>query len=210
VVARRLSTGTPAHPVTRYLAQWVANPSQIAPLQTSIDAADAQIAGVPLERTADLPSHADAMYGAPLRVAAGLAGVSLSGAVHACTAALAVGDYLARALADYGRECRAGRMPFPVDELLAAGIDNDDLAAGRPPPRLETYLQTLRRGAALQFRTADAALAGPEGSSLRHLSVLACLGARHVEGSISPSSSDFRWRDFYHAWKAAQHAAAAR
>ncbi len=203
----RLSAGIPAHPITRYLAQWSMTSAQIAPLQRSIDAASAQVLGAPLERGADLPSHADAMYGVPLRVAVVLDGQPLSSSAQACTAALAVGEYLARTLADYRRECRGGRVPFPVDELLAAGIDNHDLAADTPPPQLQAYLESLRQQAVLQFATAETVLAAPERSSLRHLSVLACLGSRHVDDGISPASSRFRWSDLYHAWKVARRAA---
>lgn len=206
----RLAAGVPAHPVTRYLAAWTSNPSQLSPLETSIDAASAQVSGAPLERAIDLPSHADALYGGPLRVAIELAGGPLSGAARTCTAALGVGEYLARALADYRRECRAGRVPFPVDALLAAGIDNDDLAADTPPPRLAAYLENLRQQAALQFASAEAPLAGPERGELRHLAVLACLGTRHVHDRISPANSEFRWGDLYHAWKAARRAAVTR
>ena len=57
-------------------------------------------------------------------------------------------DYLSRATRDYRRQARHGRVPFAVEELLAAGMDNADLCADQPPAKLENYLQQLRARAA--------------------------------------------------------------
>jgi phytoene/squalene synthetase len=167
--------------------------------------------GVPLERAAELEAHADALHGMPLFVAAQLADpTSDRVALHGCTADLAAAEYLSRALADYGREARIGRLPFPVDALLAAEIENDDLAAAVPPPRLHGYLDQLRQQALGYYASAARALAAGDASGLRHLAVLAALGGRHLAARKSPSSADFSLADLYNAWNAARRAAATR
>jgi 15-cis-phytoene synthase len=209
---RRLAADSPLHPVTRYLAELPRiDTSAFAPLQGSLEAAAAQLAGVPLERSAELESHAAALYGLPLVIASRLGGASgIDDSLRECTTVLAAADYLARAVADYGREARAGRIVFVVEELLAAQIDNDDLAAASPPLRLQVYLQQLRDRAVSYFSTAAALLPPAERSSSRHLAVLAALGLKHVQGHASPASADFRLMDLYNAWSAARRAARAR
>jgi phytoene synthase len=208
----RLSAGSPLHPITRYLAQLPrASACRLAPFTASVDAAGAHVAGVPLERAADLQSHAGALYGTPLLMAALLSGDGDDPErLYACVSALAVAQYLGRAAADYVREARAGRILFAVDELLAAGIDNNDLVAPEPPPRLRAYLDDLIQHAAGQYAIAAAALAPRQQRNLRHLPVLAALGQSHLRAGKNPSSADFRWADLYNAWNAARRAAAAR
>ena len=207
---RRLAAGLPLHPITRFLMELPrTEASMVEHLETSIEAVAAQAAGAPLELAAELESHADALYGVPLRVAARLSGGPDRGELHAATAALAVGQYLARAVADSGRDARAGRIPFAIDELLAAGIGNDDLAGG-PSPRLQDYLQQLRVRAADYFSAADRLLPPAERAGSRHLLVLSTLGANHVNGHRNPSSADFHLADLYNAWNAARRAAASR
>jgi 15-cis-phytoene synthase len=208
----RLAAGSPLHPITRHLAE-LPRAEAIAwvPLENSVEAAVAQVAGAPLERAAELESHADALYGVPLRAAAQFGSAhSDHSALRGCTAALAAAEYLARAIADYGREARAGRVPLPVDELLACAIDNDDLAATGPPPHLQAYLEQLRRRAANYFSVAAASLPPAERPELRHLLVLAALGIKHLNGHKNPSSADFQLADLYKAWNVARRAAAAR
>jgi 15-cis-phytoene synthase len=207
----RLAANSPLHPISRHLAELPrAAVAVFAPLANSVEAAIAQVAGAPLERADELQPHADALYGTPLLAAARLGGARGDhGVLHGCTAALAAAEYLARAIADYGREARAGRIPFAVDELLAAGIENDDLAAD-PPPRLQAYLERLRGNAANYFSIAAHVLPPAEQPELRHLMVLAALGAKHLNGRKSPSSADFHLADLYNAWNVARRAAAAR
>ena len=143
-------------------------------------------------------------------------------ALHGCVAALAAAEYLTRAIADYAREARAGRIPFAVDELLAAEIENSDLVAAEPPPRLRRYLNHLRQQATGYYSNVAAALAPEQRPPLRHLLVLAALGAKHSSDgerrsanpsgnpSGHPSGADFRLADLYNAWNAARRAAAAR
>jgi 15-cis-phytoene synthase len=208
----RLAAGSPRHPITRHLADLpCAAATDFAPLTRSIEATAAHIAGVPLERGVELESHADALYGAPLSVAALLGGARADrSALHDCVAPLAAAQYLARAIAGYGREARSGRIPFAVDDLLAAEIENDDLVAAEPPPRLRTYLNHLRHRAAGYFSAAAAALAPDERPQLRHLLVLAALGAKHLNDRERRPGADFRLADLYNAWNAARRAAAAR
>ncbi len=209
---RRLAAGAPLHPITRHLAALPhASSASFAELEAALEAVAAEAAGVPVERAGDLEGHANALHGIAQRVAARLGEPRTdSPGLRACTAALAAGEYLARALADYRREARRGRIAFPVDDLLAAGIDNDDLAATVPRPHLAGYLENLRRTAAGHFSTAAAALDPTERPALRHLAVLARLGAIHLQVGRSPSVADFRFADLYNAWSTARRAALRR
>ena len=206
----RAAGGAPLHPITRHL-QAVPDVDSAAFLElaATVAATRDQLSGVPLETAAALPAHADALYGAPLRVAARLAGIPASPSAHACTASLAAAQYLTCALADCRRGARAGRIAFAVDELLAAGIDNHDLAADAPPPRLAAYLHQLQCTAVHHYAAAAAALNPREMPPLRHLLVLTTLGARHARLGRAPANADFRMADLYNAWTAARRAAAA-
>jgi phytoene synthase len=213
----RLANGVPVHPISRYLAQWPrARAPVLEQLTGSIDAALTQIARVPLETSAELAPHADRLYGAPLRVAAELAGWDTMSdspgalALQDCTAALALSEYLMRSVADYRRDFRAGRVPFPIDDLLDVGIENGDLAAATPPPRLQFFLKAKREQAATHSARATDSLPAAERSALRHLSVLSALCTRHAQDHAKPPDADFRFADLYNAWKAARRAAAAR
>jgi phytoene synthase len=206
----RLGAGEPLHPVTRYLAALRSEPAvDWRPLDTMLAASAAQLAGVPLERGAELAAHADALYGAPLRMAARIGGDERPEALQTCTAALARGEYLSRALADYPRDIRSGRMPFPIEDLLSAQIVDEDFAAPLAPPRLAEYLAALRLEAADCFTAADAALAATATADRRHLAVLCTLGARHLAKRTSSLATDIRVGDVYKAWQAARRAARA-
>jgi len=206
----RLAQGSPVHPISRYLANLEgAAAIDWSPLALPVSAAAAHVAGAPLEHAAELQAHAGALFGTPLLLAARLRGAR-SPSAQACIMALAEAQYVARALSTYGREARAGRILFPVDELLAAGVGNDDLTAPDPPPRLHAYLTRMREHAARHFADAAAALAPQERPPLRHLLVLATLGAKHLNASERRAGTDFRLADLYNAWTAARRAAAAR
>ena len=209
---QRLAAGSPLHPITRHIADLPhARTTELGGLEAVVEAAAAEVAGVPLERAAELDSHADALYGLPLRVSARFgAPPGQRAAMHACTGALAAAQYVTRSLHGYRREAQAGRITFPVDELLAAGIDNAALIAAVPPPHLASYLQELRRKAAGYFATAARALDPADRPALRHLAVLARLGATHLQNHRNPASADFHFADLYNAWNAARRAAAGR
>jgi phytoene synthase len=209
---RRLTAGSPLHPITRHIAALPnAASADLARLDAVVAAVAAEAAGVPLERASELGAHADALYGVPLLVAARLGDPhGDSAGVRGCITSLAGAQYLARALHGYRREAQAGRIAFAVDELLAAGIDNDDLVAPLPPPQLARYLDELRRRAAEHFATAAHVLEPAERAALRHLAVLIRLGARHLSEQRSPSGADFHFADLYNAWNAARRAAAGR
>jgi phytoene synthase len=178
---RRLVAGSPLHPVTRYIARLPhADAARLSELERVVEAAAAQLAGVPLERAGELEPHAGSLYGIPLLAAVQLTNPLQAGEARACIGALAAAEYLSRALADYRREARAGRVPFPVDELLAAQIDNDDLTAEHAPPRLQIYLDQLNRRAAVYFATAAHSLSSSATPELRHLMVIATLGIQHL------------------------------
>ncbi len=202
---RRLCTGSAAHPVTRYLADMPrANAAAFEPLEHCIEAVGAELSGVPLEHAAELGPHADALYGALLRAASRLADDGDESRLAACTGALASADYLARAVHDYGRESRAGRVPFPVEELLAAGIDNADLAAAGTAPRLETYLAEQRRKAAGGFAAALDALPSARGRRCVIWPYWPPWALKYLSAGRNPSSADFRLADLYNAWNAAR------
>lgn len=209
----RLAAGMPLHPITRFVAA-AAHPGKadFGQLDTTLEAVARDVAGAPLERAADLLPHADALYGAPLRAAARLGeGGGDAGGDHkleVCTGALAAGEYLLRAIAGYGLEARLGRVVFAVDDLLAAGIDNDDLAAPAPSGRLREYLELLRGRAGQHFAAASDTLAPRERPRLRHLQVLAALGVARAKRRRP--DADFRLGDLYNAWTAARRAARAR
>ena len=67
----RFAQGSPVHPISRYLAT-LGGAAAIdwSPLALPVTAAMAQVAGAPLERAAELQSHAHALFGAPLLLAA--------------------------------------------------------------------------------------------------------------------------------------------
>ena len=206
----RLCAGSPLHPITRYLAALPrAAAADFALLDRAVEAVAVQVAGVPLECSAEFEPHAAALYGAPLLAAARLAGTRGDDGLDDCLRALAAGEYLARAIADYGRHARGGRIVFAIDELLAAGIANDDLTAGTATPHLRSYLEELRLRAAGYFAAAGTALRAPARPALRHLPVLAALGARRLSERRRPEA-DFRPGDLYNAWTAARRAARAR
>jgi len=207
---QRLAAGAPVHPISRYLAALPrAAAADFAPLQRAVEAAALQIAGAPLEHREELSAHSEALRGGPLMVAARLAGEPHEAAagLRGCIAALASAEYLAGAIADYRREARAGRVVFPVDELLESGIENADLAAAIAPDHLQSYLDGVRRRAAECFAAAADALPRETRAPLRHLLVLAALGAKHLNSRRAPADASFRLQDLYLAWSTARGAA---
>lgn len=204
---QRLTARSAVHPISSYLAALPgAASADFTPLLTAARAAAAQISGVPLERGADLEPQAQALWGGPLTLVSRLAGgVSDDAALSDCTRWLAAADYLARTLRDYRREARAGRVTFAVDELMAAGIDNADLAADPAPAHLQLYLGRLREQAAQNFHRATQALPRARRSADRHLLVLAALGLEHLQHH-PPTQLRRRLRDMLLAWRTARNA----
>jgi phytoene synthase len=215
---QRLAAGSAVHPISSYLAGLPrAASADFTPLLAAVNAAAAQVGGVPLERGADLEPQAQALWGGPLALASRLAagssdetGLNETDLSH-CTAALAAAGYLSQALRGYRREARTGRVPFAVDELLAAGVDNEDLIADPPPPHLQNYLDGLRGRAAQYFESAAQALPRAHRSAHRHLLVLAALGQAHLNaqaplnGRAAPQERR-RLKDMLLAWNTARRA----
>jgi phytoene/squalene synthetase len=199
----RLARGAPVHPIGLHLASLPrAAEVEFRPLIPMVEAALRQVAGAPLERAADLEALA-APWGAPLRLASELAHASSadeSEAVHRSASALACAQYLAAALDGYARAARAGRVILPVDELLAAGIEDRDLAAAEPPVHLQSYLERLR-GRAREHYAAAEALPRAVRASQRHVAVLAAVGAAQLR-----ERGPQRWRDLFLAWSTARRA----
>jgi phytoene synthase len=212
---QRLTAGGPVHPVSRYLAALPrAGATDFAPLIGTVQAATQHLAGAPLERGGELEAHSSALRGQPLLVAAQLAGEDTGeraadqAKLGRSVAALAAAEYLAAAIADYRREALAGRVALPVDELLAAGIENADLTAAEPPAHLQSYLEGLRGRAAQLFADAATELPAAERAQLRHLSILAALGTKNLNRPGGALDAGVRLRDLYLAWITARRAAA--
>jgi 15-cis-phytoene synthase len=204
----RLARGAPLHPITRFLAALPGSGRvDFSMLNASLEAAAGQISGAPLEHGSELEPHGAALWATPLMAAALLAqepADESEQAVRRTVAALGAAQYLQESVADYRRGALRGRVIFPVDELLAAGIEDADLTAPSPPERLQAYLEGLRGRAARLFHAAAAGLPEAQRAPLRHLLVLAALGARHLRGG---GQGGFRPGDLYQAWSTARRAA---
>jgi len=204
---QRLIGRAPVHPICLYLASLPgADAVDFTPLGEAVDASLAELSGVPLERSAELEPHACALRAAPLGLASRLAsGGPDEAGLGTCLRALAAADYLARVTRDYKRLARLGRVPFAVEELLAAGLDNSDLCADQPPPKLERYLLELRARATQSYESAALALPADCRAQQRHLLVLAALGLKHLQHRTS-SLESARWQDMLLAWSTARRA----
>ena len=203
----RLIAGAPLHPICTYLMSLPrAGAVDFTPLRQAVSATVAELSGVPLERSAELEPHACALRAAPLGLASRLASDAVDEiALENCVRALAVADYRARMIRDYRRQARVGHVPFAVDELLAAGIDNADLCAEQPPPGLEVYLAKQRALAAENYQVAAQALPAACRARQRHLQVLAALGAKHLQRRTASLESP-RAQDMLLAWSTARRA----
>jgi 15-cis-phytoene synthase len=204
---QRLATGSAVHPISGYLAALPRAASvDLTPLLAAVNAAAAQVSGVPLERGIDLEPQSQALWGDPLAVASRLAADDLDEAsLRKCTSALAAAGSLSRAIRDYRREARVGRVPFAIDELMAAGVENADLVSDPPPPHLQSYLEGLRGRAARYFEIASQALPRAQRGRHRHLLVLAALGLAHLNSRAPPLESR-RLTDMLLAWTTARRA----
>jgi len=204
---RRLIARTPVHPIGVYLASLPrAGEVDFGPLAVAVEASVAECSGVPLERGAELEPHASALRALPLEVASRLTAADADAdGLRNCLRTLALADYLARTTRDYRREARLGRILFPVDELLAAGVDNADLCADPPPENLAGYLQQLRARAARSYETAALALPADCRSQHRHLLISAALGRRHLQRRTATLESP-RVQDMLLAWVTARRA----
>jgi phytoene/squalene synthetase len=217
----------PVHPISRYIASLPrAREVDFTPLEKTLEAIARQIGGAPLERGAELEAHAAALWAQPLAMAARLAGErfaarpgvatpgvvmpppALAEAVHRAEAALAAAEYLNDAIASYRRAARFGRVAFPVDELLAANVEDADLCASEPPLHLQSYLKELRSRAVRYCSQATAALPRSEHEPMRHLLVLAALGARQTRARHGDArrSGLLPLRGLYIAWSTARRA----
>jgi phytoene synthase len=204
---RRLEQGSAVHPICVYLAALPrAAAVDFTPLSAAVAAAAAQVSGAPLERGSDLEPQSRALWGDPLALASHLAAdVADETGLRNCTSALAAADYLSKSIRDYRREAQAGRVPFAIDELMAAGVGNDDLVTDRPPPHLQGYLDGLRNRAAEYFETAARALPRALRTQHRHLLVLGALGLERLN-SLAPQLARRRLKDMLLAWTTARRA----
>ena len=206
----RLAQDSAVHPVSRYLAsQPGAAGAHFEILAEAVEAAMLELSRVPLELGADLKAHSTALLAGPLRVASLIArppdSPFATEALERATQTLAAAQYLARALREYRRAAGHGRVPFAVDELMQAGIENDDLLQPQPPPRLQTYLDGLRRQADMNFSDTLQQMPMVERTGLRHLLVLATLEQKHLHAGGS-SSVFAALKDMLLAWRTARGA----
>jgi 15-cis-phytoene synthase len=204
---QRLIARAPVHPICVYLASLPrAGEVDFRPLSLAVDASLAELSGVPLERSAELEPHACALRAGPLELASRLASDHIDEmGLGNCLRALAVADYLARVTRDYRRRARLGRVPFAVEELLAAGLDNADLCADQPPAKLEVYLEKHRVRATQSYESAALALPAACRPRQRHLLILAALGLRHLQRRTA-SLESARLQDMLLAWSTARRA----
>jgi 15-cis-phytoene synthase len=204
---RRLMAAAPLHPISIYLKSLPrAQAVDFSPLAAAVDAAAAQLGGVPLERSVDLVPQVCALRANPLALASRLAAEDLDEAsLGECTRALAQAEYLSRAVNGYRRAARLGHVPFAIDELMAAEIENEDLTADEPPARLHAYLSHLRERAAQHYAAAAQALPLEQRSQQRHLLVLAALGLDQLRRSGATSRSR-ALKDMLLAWTTARAA----
>jgi phytoene/squalene synthetase len=204
----RLAEGVPIHPIGIYLKSLPrAAAVNFSPLSAAIGAAIQEVNGAPLERTADLAPHACALRANPLALVSELCDDRNEPALRECLNALAIADYLSRSVRDYRREARCGRVPFAVDELLAEGIENDDLTAATAPKRLDDYLRRLRERAMRGYASAAELLPPARRSQQRHLLVLAALGQKTLLKG-EPTSKTRGLQDMLLAWRTARRAGA--
>jgi phytoene synthase len=208
---QRLVDHRAVHPIGQYLeALPRAQEVDFASLATCVEAAAAHVQGAPIERSLDLATHARLLMAGPFGVSVALTGEIAAEAapfLDAALTALATAENLARALADFRREARVGRIPFPIEELLAARIENADLVAATPPAHLASYLERVRERARHSYREAAERLPREERGPLRHLLVLAALGIKHLNSRRDPQQLEFRLQDLYLAWSTARRAA---
>ncbi len=205
----RLVAGAAVHPISLYLtSQPAAAATHFTLLKTAVEAAMLEISGVPLELGTQLGPHSEALIAGPLRVASFISGAPTHRtALQQSTQALAIAQYLARTLRDYRREAASGRVPFAVDELLQAGVENADLLATQPPAHLQSYLESTRRRAGDHYAIVLQATPPADRPLLRHLLVLAALGRKHLHGTRG-NSGLASFKDMLLAWKTARNAVA--
>jgi phytoene synthase len=204
----RLTQGVPMHPIGIYLKSLPrAAVVDFGPLSAAIDAAIQELNGAPLERAADLAPHACALRANPLALVSELSGDRDEPGLRNCLNALAIADYLSRSVREYRREARCGRVPFAVDDLLAEGIENDDLTAATAPKRLDGYLRRLRERAIQGYASAAELLPPGCRSEQRHLLVLAALGLKTLQkGALTSRTHGLQ--DMLLAWRTARRAGA--
>ena len=207
---QRLIARAPVHPICRYLAALPRGRRgrflRPEPGHRRFDrGVERRAAGAqrgtrtPCLRAARRPAG----VGVPARLRCGS---SMRSAWETVFRALAAADYLARVTRDYRRQARQGRVPFAVEELLAAGVDNADLCADQPSAKLEDYLRQLRARAAQNYETAALALPG---ACRREPASLAGPGGARPETFAAPHSSGLesaRLQDMLLAWSTARRA----
>ncbi len=206
----RLAGGAPLHPITRYLGSLPrADAGVFTRLEGTLAAIGAELAGVPLARTADLETRAAALGALPLLVAARLGEATADeAALRPAVEALAAGAYLGEACRRLPQAAHAGRCAFPLEELRAAGLEAADLAAEPAASALRGYLRDAQLRAAAYCRAADARLPPHLRAAQRHVLILAALAARRL---TAPARADaVRTLDLLLAWRTARRAARTR
>lgn len=203
---RRLIERSAVHPISRTLLELPgADRVDFSPLAQAVAAAELELGGVPVERAVELAPHAARLRASGLNVVAQFDPEGLDPPLREAFSTFAQAEHLKEALLGYRRAARAGRVLFPVDELLQAGIDNEALAREVPSTSLAQYLGARRADAEASYERALAMLDSHPRPGQRHLAVLAGLGTRQLKGQAAGS-----FRSLWQAWRLARRASAPR
>jgi phytoene synthase len=145
----RLVAGNAEHPVTRALAPMRGFAADALPLlHEALVAADIELARMTFQDQRELQLYCERSGGSIQSVAAAAsAGVaSLSDDDRGFARRLGSAIKQADLLRDLRLNAMAGRLPFPLDALDAAGIAPADLQGGPLTPSVEGFLEARRLG----------------------------------------------------------------
>ncbi len=208
----RVASGHALHPLTQALLAHLPGPARgsLAPLSGLIDLAGWDLAQAPFDTDAE---HAGYCRKWSLAVVGPCAALALGG--PAPGDALDFGARLKALLLLNGlsADARAGRIRVPLQQLTAAGIPAEQLAARTAPDALAAWLRERHAAARAALAAAAAALAPALLPPLRGLAVLSVLAhsrSRRTSGAL-PSTpdpgEDLAALDAWRAWRAARRAA---
>ena len=180
----RLLGGQPQHPVTRALLPLRSAPgADFALLHEVLVAADIGLARLTLQSAAELEAYCFRATGSlqTLAAAACRMPAALSSSEREFARALGSAVCRTEALRDLRSYLAAGRLPLPLDELEAAGIDPGSLRPDTMSPELGTLLERTRRSLTDELQRLPGLLTREERAVQRHGLVLAALQARLLE-----------------------------
>ena len=210
----RAATGSGVHPLTRALL--AALPAGAAPgvdLKGLLDTATWDLASATFAARKELTGYCERWASAMMVPAVRAAAPASLSADAATTLGRKLGAALRELelLNDLRPAALAGRLRLPLDELQAAGIDPDALAAAPCPPALVTLLRERHGQAQTQLRTLLDGIADPaQRAALRGLIVWARLTLRHSQQIVAALPAPWRptrasrLGDVWQAWRYAR------